>query len=90
MGELVAFCANPGELLDNVPTTTLIFIQVGDYGKIDKTTGCFDREGSVYTAEATAHFAAQYPEKKADGRQTIQTYISDTVKCLELHTGAEL
>jgi len=47
-------------------------IEVGSYGHVDRETGEFNWEGSVYKNEATAGLAAQFPPVKAE---PIDSYL---------------
>jgi len=58
---------------------------VGDYGKFDKQTGCFNKEGNVYedthiyNDENIAKFVKEHPPKPAP-REEVYIAASTNVK----------
>ena len=64
-------------------------IQVGDYGKINKKTGDFEKEDNIYSAKATADLVSQYPPIEASKQDKIEI-VSETAKRREFSAGVDL
>ena len=63
--------------------------QVGDFGKTNRETGEFEKEGNVYTHPDCAELAADAPPVTA-AQETSLTVASRTVKRRELTLGPDL
>jgi hypothetical protein len=62
---------------------------VGDYGKINKKTGAFEKEDNIYNAKATAGLVAQYPPIEEYEQEKLEI-VSATAKRCEFSSGADL
>jgi hypothetical protein len=62
---------------------------VGDYGKINKKTGVFEKEDNIYNAKSTAGLVAQYLPIEEFEQEKL-AIVSDTAKRRELLSGADL
>jgi hypothetical protein len=62
---------------------------VGDYGKLDKLTGEFNRRGNIYEDEKIAELVKDHPSKVAP-REDVYIAASAKVTRSDLTLGAEM
>ena len=70
---------------------------MGDYGKLDEQTGCFNKEGNIYddahiyndSGENIANLVKEHPPQPA-AREDVYIAASTNVKRGDLNLGAEV